>query len=45
MIANKYNRLICFPGYRYHRSLRYFGSNLHDGRLFQVFFFNTDGSI
>ena len=41
VIGNKYNRLILYRGDMFHASLDYFGSNLHDGRLFQVFFFNT----
>jgi hypothetical protein len=40
-IANKYNRLILYKGRLFHASLDYFGSNIQDGRLFQVFFFNT----
>jgi hypothetical protein len=40
-IGNKYNRLILYRGDLFHASLDYFGDNLHNGRLFQTFFFNT----
>jgi hypothetical protein len=40
-IGNIYNRLILYRGDLFHVSLDYFGTNIHDGRLFQVFFFNT----
>jgi len=41
-IGNVYNRLIMYRADNYHVSLDYFGKNMHDGRLFQVFFFNTE---
>lgn len=41
-IGNKYNRLIIYRGDLFHASLDYFGDNLHNGRLFQTFFFNTE---
>jgi len=41
-IGNKYNRLIMYRGDIFHTSLDYFGRDLHDGRLFQTFFFNTE---
>lgn len=41
-IGNVYNRLVLYRGDIYHTSLDYFGSNLQDGRLFQVFFLNTE---
>jgi hypothetical protein len=41
-VANKYNRLVLFRGTRSHRSMEYFGNNLEDGRLFQLFFFNEE---
>jgi hypothetical protein len=40
--GNVYNRLILYRGDLFHISLDYFGSDLHDGRLFQTFFFNTE---
>jgi hypothetical protein len=41
-IGNVYNRLIMYRADNYHVSLDYFGKDMHDGRLFQVFFFNTE---
>ena len=41
-IANKYNRLILFRGMRNHSSMKYFGKDKNDGRLFQTWFFNAD---
>ena len=41
-IANKYNRLILYRGDMFHMSLDYFGQDIHDGRLFQTFFFSTE---
>lgn len=40
--GNLFNRLILYRADLYHVSLDYFGSTKEDGRLFQVFFFNTD---
>lgn len=40
--GNIYNRLIMYRADNYHMSLDYFGNNLENGRLFQVFFFNTE---
>lgn len=41
-IGNKYNRLIIYRADLFHASLDYFGDNLHNGRLFQTFFFDTE---
>ena len=41
-IGNLYNRLILYRGDLFHCSLDYFGKDLHTGRLFQTFFFNTE---
>jgi hypothetical protein len=43
MLGNVYNRLVMYRGNKlHHRSmLSGFGSNINDGRLTQVFFFNT----
>ena len=41
-LGNVYNRLVLYRGGLYHVSLDYFGKDMHDGRLFQVFFFNTE---
>jgi len=40
-IGNVYNRLVIYQGDLFHTSLKYFGNNLEDGRLFQTFFFDT----
>lgn len=40
-VGNVYNRLVLYRGHLFHVSLDYFGTNINDGRLFQVFFFNT----
>ena len=41
-VGNKYNRLILYKGDNFHTSLDYFGRDIHDGRLFQTFFFDTE---
>lgn len=41
-IGNIYNRMILYRGDLFHVSLDYFGSDKENGRLFQVFFFNTE---
>lgn len=41
VIANRYNRLALYRGDLFHTSLDYFGSDLHTGRLFQLFFLTT----
>jgi len=42
-IENRFNRLILYRGALYHRSTTPgFGRSKFDGRLFQVFFFDTD---
>jgi hypothetical protein len=41
-IGNLYNRLILYRADIYHTSLDYFGNSLENGRLFQVFFLNTE---
>lgn len=41
-IGNVFNRLIMYRADNYHVSLDYFGKDKYDGRLFQVFFFNTE---
>lgn len=42
VIGNKYNRLVLYRGNLFHMSLDYFGKDRYDGRLFQLFFFNTE---
>jgi hypothetical protein len=41
-VGNVFNRLILYRADNYHVSLDYFGKDMYDGRLFQVFFFNTE---
>lgn len=41
-VGNVYNRLIMYRGDIFHTSLDYFGRDMHDGRLFQTFFFDTE---
>lgn len=41
-VGNIYNRLILYRGKQFHTSMDYFGHDLHTGRLFQTFFFNTE---
>ena len=41
-VGNIFNRLIMYRADNYHVSLDYFGKDKEDGRLFQVFFFNTE---
>jgi hypothetical protein len=40
--GNLFNRLIIYRGTNFHVSLDYFGQDINDGRLFQVFFFSTE---
>jgi hypothetical protein len=40
--GNIYNRIIMYRADNYHMSLDYFGNSKENGRLFQVFFFNTE---
>jgi hypothetical protein len=40
--GNLFNRLILYRADNYHVSLDYFGNTKENGRLFQVFFFNTE---
>lgn len=44
-IGNIYNRLILFNSKIFHISDEYFGTNIQNGRLFQVFFFSTQKCI
>lgn len=41
-VGNVFNRLILYRADNFHVSLDYFGKDIYDGRLFQVFFFNTE---
>lgn len=40
--GNLFNRMIMYRADNYHMSLDYFGNNKENGRLFQVFFLNTE---
>ena len=42
IIGNVFNRLVLFNSKRFHASMDYFGDNINNGRLFQVFFFSTE---
>ena len=41
-VSNEYNKLVLYDGQLFHKSLDYFGHNLENGRLTQVFFFDTE---
>jgi hypothetical protein len=41
-IGNVYNRLVLYRSDIYHTSLDYFGSDMYNGRLFQLFFLTTE---
>ena len=40
-VGNLYNRLVLWNGASIHSGSVYFGKDIHDARLFQVFFFNV----
>jgi hypothetical protein len=42
VVGNKYNRLVLFDAQMIHAASAYFGNNLHNGRLFQLFFFDLE---
>lgn len=42
VVGNKFNRLVIYDASLFHRSLDYFGNDKYNGRLFQVFFFDTN---
>jgi hypothetical protein len=41
-VGNIFNRLVLFDSSRYHTSVDYFGSDLYNSRLYQLFFFSTE---
>jgi hypothetical protein len=41
-VGNVYNRLVLFDAKLIHAATQYFGNNLNNGRLFQLFFFDID---
>jgi len=42
VVGNVYNRLVLFDAKMLHAASNYFGNNLDNGRLFQIFFFDLD---
>lgn len=42
VVGNVYNRLILFDSQTIHAAPTYFGQDLHDARLFQLFFFDLE---
>ena len=42
VVGNLYNRLVLFDSKMFHAASTYFGSNLENGRLFQLFFFDLE---
>ena len=41
-IGNVFNRLVLFDSSRYHTAVDYFGTDIHNSRLYQVFFFSVE---
>jgi hypothetical protein len=41
-VGNVFNRLVLFDSSRFHTAVDYFGKDIYDGRLYQVFFFSTE---
>jgi len=41
-VANIYNRLVIWDARKIHSASAYFGDNIHNSRLFQLFFFNLE---
>jgi hypothetical protein len=42
VVGNKYNRLVLFDAKMFHAASGYFGTNINNGRLFQLFFFDLE---
>jgi hypothetical protein len=42
VVGNRYNRLVLFDAQMIHAASSYFGNNLQNGRLFQLFFFDLE---
>jgi hypothetical protein len=42
VVGNVYNRLVLFNARMIHSASTYFGNNMENGRLFQLFFFDLD---
>jgi hypothetical protein len=43
-VGNIFNRLVLFDSSKYHDAVHYFGSDLYNSRLYQLFFFSTQSS-
>jgi hypothetical protein len=43
VFGNVYNRLVIFDGHLIHAASEYFGSDINDCRLWQMFFFDAEG--
>ena len=41
-VGNVFNRLVLFHGKFIHSASEYFGEDIHDSRLFQIFFFHVE---
>jgi hypothetical protein len=41
-VGNVFNRLVLFDSSRYHTGIDFFGSDIYDSRLYQLFFFSTE---
>lgn len=41
-VGNVFNRLVLFHGKFIHSATEYFGEDVHDSRLFQIFFFHVE---
>lgn len=41
-VGNRFNRLVLYRSNQFHTSLDYFGKDKESGRLFQLFFFDTE---
>jgi hypothetical protein len=44
-IGNQYNRLVMWDAQCLHAASAYFGNNLENGRLFQIFFFDIEENV
>jgi hypothetical protein len=41
-VGNIFNRLVLFDSSRFHTAVDYFGSDMYDSRLYQLFFFSVE---
>ena len=42
VVGNVYNRIVLFDARLIHAATQYFGNEINNGRLFQLFFFDLD---